>query len=297
MSDPLVSITSAFYNEEHYLLDMVKSVFAQTFTDWELILLDDGSTDRSLELAKSINDPRVRVYTNGTNIGRSKSLNKITTLARGKYIARFDADDMCGTTRIQREVDFLESHPEVDVVSCGAILLDSDDNPMGHRYAAPTHEEICRNPSRYIRMNHPGVLARKTWFENNPYDESISISVDANLWFRTYQHSTFANIPDTLFYYRFDKSFNLVKQFHSRKTNARYLFEHHKKDGHLGRAIAHWIFQYGKFITTVLMFATGLRKKLMGIRNVDKMSDEDKNKYLAELKMIKSLPLPMTPSP
>jgi len=81
MSTPLVSVTSAFYNVGPDLFDMVRSIFAQTFTDWELVLLDDGSTDDSLQLAQSIDHPKVRVFTNGRNLGIPTSLNKLTKLS------------------------------------------------------------------------------------------------------------------------------------------------------------------------------------------------------------------------
>ena len=123
MNKPLVSITSAFYNTGPMILDMIKSVFAQTFTDWELLLLDDGSTDNTLELVQSIDDPKVKVFTNGQNKGRSFSLNRLTNLANGKYIARMDSDDMSSTNRIAKQVELMESQPEVDVCGAGIDYL------------------------------------------------------------------------------------------------------------------------------------------------------------------------------
>src|SRR5690554_4188978 len=91
---PSVSIGIPFFNAEAYLLDAIKSVFAQTHQNWELILLDDGSTDRSLEIARSIDDPRVRVYSDGQNKHLAARLNEIARLARYEYLARMDADDL-----------------------------------------------------------------------------------------------------------------------------------------------------------------------------------------------------------
>jgi glycosyltransferase involved in cell wall biosynthesis len=292
MSTPLVSITSAFYNEESYLLDMVKSVFAQTFTDWELILVDDGSTDKSLQLARSVDDPRVRVFSNGRNLGRSATLNKITMLSRGKYIARFDADDMCSPTRIEKEFNFLENHPEIDVVSTGVISLGRGDVPLGHNFALPTHEQICEDPMRYIAISHPAAMGRKNWFEKNPYDESISISIDANLWFRTYQHSNFANIPEPLFYYRLKKAFTLKKQFNSRKTSAKYLFDYYNKTGHPVKALTCLVSRYGKFAITLFAFAFGIQKVIMAKRYTP-IAEEKFQLYLKEISQIKNTKLPI----
>jgi glycosyltransferase involved in cell wall biosynthesis len=292
MKMPLVSITSAFHNEEAYLLDLIKSVFAQTFTDWELILVDDGSTDNSLQIARSINDPRIRVFTNGQNLGRSASLNKITTLARGKYIARFDADDMCGMTRIQKQVEFIESQPEVDAVGSGVCYIDRDDMPVGHYRPPLSHSEICKHPSSKLGILHGTILARKSWFERNAYDESLPIAVDFALLFCTHSQSTFANISEPLYYYRLDQSFNLKKQFCARRVAAKFLFEYYRNVGHWGKGIANWVIQYGKFVVTVLMFATGLRKKLMAKR-YNPISDRDLEFYKQEISEIKNIELPI----
>lgn len=293
MNTPLVSITSAFYNEGPILLDMVKSVFAQTFTDWELVLLDDGSTDDSLQIAKSIDDPRVRVYSNSCNVGKSASLNKITTLSRGKYIARFDADDMCSPRRIEREVEFLEKYPKVDVVSTGVINLGSGDVPLGQNFLdISTHDEICRRPLKYIYLSHPAAMGRKKWFEENLYDETISISVDANLWFRTYQHSTFANIPEPLFYYRLNKAFTFKKQFNSRKTTAMFQYDYYKNKGHLGQALGSLLLQYGKLAITLFAFVLGMRESVMTKRHEPIIEDEIQF-HLQEISKIKKIELPI----
>lgn len=294
MTTPLVSITSAFHNEESYLLDVIKSVFAQTFTDWELILIDDGSTDNSLQVAQSVDDPRLKVYSNGSNLGRSASLNKLNFLARGKYIARFDADDMCSKTRIEKQVDFMESHSEVDIVGTGVCYLDNDDIVVGHYSPPPSHNQICRQPTRMLWILHGTILGKKEWFQKNAYDESLSISVDYNLFFRTYKHSIFANIPEPLYYYRLDQSFNLKKQLKARYSSAKFLFENQKKNGHYFKACFDWLTQYAKFIATVLMFATGVRGRLMA-RRYNNISEDDQKRYIEELSHIKNIELPIRP--
>lgn len=292
MSTPLVSITSAFYNPGAGLLDMVRSVFAQTFTDWELILVDDGSTDNSLQVAKSIDDPRIRVFTNGRNLGRSVSLNKITTVARGKYIARMDADDMSGLTRIQKQVELIESEPEVDVVGSGICYLDKDDSPTGHWHAPLSHEEICRQPSRTFRICHGSILGKRSWFEKHRYDESIPFAVDFKFFLDSYEQSKFDNVPEPLYYYRLDQSFNLKKQLTARWISANFLFEYHKQAGRWGQALTNWAIQYGKFATTMLMFTSGLRKRLMA-RRFKSLADMDMAFYTQEIRKIKSIELPI----
>jgi glycosyltransferase involved in cell wall biosynthesis len=235
----------------------------------------------------------VRVLANRKNIGRSASLNKLNSLARGKYIARLDADDMCSKTRIQRQVDFMESHPEVDIVGTEVCYLDRNHTPIGRHFTlSPSHDKICRHPSRMLGIIHGTILGKREWFQKNPYDEALSISVDCDLFLRTYKHSTFANITEPLYYYRLDQSFVLKKQFHTRRTNAKLLFQHYGNIGCRCKACANWALQYGKFVATVLMFATGLRKKLMAKR-YDPTGDRDLEFYEQEVTEIRNTELPI----
>jgi len=103
----LVTIGTGSYNDGADLLKMIKSVIAQTYQNWELIIINDGSTDNSFDIKEIINDSRIRFYSNEGNIGRAKTLNKITKLAKGKYIARMDADDLCVPERIEKQVSVL----------------------------------------------------------------------------------------------------------------------------------------------------------------------------------------------
>jgi glycosyltransferase involved in cell wall biosynthesis len=289
---PLVSITSAFYNEEPFLLEMVKSVFCQTFPDWELILLDDGSTDNSLQIAKSIDDPRVRVFANGQNLGRSVSLNRLTGLARGKYIARMDADDISSSTRIEKQVELLESRGDVDVVGTGLFYLDENDKPVGcHRYPT-THPEICRYPSRFLGIVHGTVVATKTWFERHIYNEALRIAVDSDMLFKACRDSIFTNIPEPLYYYRLDQSFHLGKQFMARKASARFLFEYYKNAGRLDLAVYNWAVQYGKQGCTLMAFAVGLREKLMS-RRYEPLAASQYDYCTQEIEKIKDTKLPL----
>lgn len=285
-SAPMVSVTSAFYNTGPYVLDMIESILAQTFEDWELVLLDDGSTDNSLELVRSITDDRIRVVVNDCNLGRSASLNRLCRLARGRYIARMDSDDMSAPTRIAKQVAYLEAHLNVDAVGTAALYIDRDNEPLGWRAVPQNHEDICCNPSRMINMIHGSILARRTWFERFPYDESLRISVDSNLFFKTYAQSTFGNIAEPLYFYRFEPSFTLRKQWDSRRANAKFLFDQHRRAGRLSSAAYHWCIQYAKFAVTTLAFATGQRRKLMAHR-FKPLSAEQEQCYQADMNLIK----------
>ena len=211
--NPLVTIGIPFYNNKGTLLDAVKSVFAQTFTDWELILLDDGSTDRSLQIAKSIDDPRVRVFSDGENKKLPARLNQIIEMARGKYIARMDADDLCSPKRFEKQVKLLEKNQSLDVLGTGMVYLGENDVPLGHWLAPPEHADICKEPYRTFRLSHGTIIAKKSWLQKNRYGESTPLAQDFNLWLRTYKHSKFGNVPEALYYYRCEYSFNHKKRF------------------------------------------------------------------------------------
>jgi len=292
MNSPLVTVSSAFYNTGPALLDMVKSVFAQTFTDWELLLINDGSTDESLAIAESVDDPRVRIYSNDRNRGRSFSLNRITELARGKYIARMDSDDLCSPTRIEKQVRLLESDSRLDAVSAGVIYLDKQDNPIGDMVTPKNHDEICRTPWRTIHVVHGALMAKRKFFQTYPYREDLSLAVDFNLFLRSHAHSVFGNVQEPLYYYRLDNSFNLKKQYWARKFGARFLFDYYRLHGSMSMAIRVAAYQYFKFAATLALFASGQRNKLMAKR-FNRLDEAKIEFYRNELGRIKSVPLPL----
>jgi len=287
---PLVSVVSAFYNTGPLILDMIRSIMAQTWTDWELVLINDGSTDETLKIAQSVDDPRIRIFSNDRNRGRAYSLNRGTREARGKYIARMDSDDICSPTRLEKEVRLLESNPALDAVSTGVIYLDKNDNPTGDMVCPTDHEAICATPWRTIHLVHGAMMARKEYFLKTPYREDIPIAIDFNMFFRSYHYSRFGNVPEPLYYYRLDGSFNLKKQYASRRVAASFLFEyyHHNKQTFTG--LKYGAAQYIKFIVTLVCFLTGLREKLMANRYVP-LDEHKVQTYLNEIKMIKTTKL------
>jgi len=289
---PLVSVVSAFYNTGPLILDMIRSIMAQTWTDWELVLINDGSTDDTLKIAQSVDDPRIRIFSNDRNRGRAVSLNRGTREARGKYIARMDSDDICSPTRLEKEVRLLESNPALDAVSTGVIYLDKNDNPTGDMVCPTEHEAICATPWRTIHMVHGAMMARKEYFLKTPYREDIPMAIDYNMFLRSHQYSKFSNVPEPLYYYRLDNSFNLKKQFTARKVSASFLYDYYKKNGRIVKALQYSAGQYVKYAITVLCFAAGLRKKLMAWRYLY-LTEEKMEYYRREVEAIKSVTLPL----
>jgi len=274
------------------MLDMIRSVFAQTFTDWELVLLDDGSTDNSLQIAKSINDSRVKVFTNERNLGIPASLNRLTILSNGKYIARMDSDDISAINRIQRQLEFMEANPNIDVLGCGLIYLGQKDIPLGHRFAPVTHEQICKSPTRSYEMAHPTIMAKKTWFQKYKYNESISRSSDYELFLRTHNLSKYTNIPQPLFYYRLVTHFNIKKLANHRHCNAKFIFDYHMQRKCLCMGMIDSLLPYLKLAIDISTYSLMGKEKLLS-RRYEHIDEIKKESYIQELEYIKNIKLPL----
>ena len=181
----------------------IVSVFAQTFADWELLLVDDGSRDCSLACATSLSDPRVRVVSDGRTLGLPARLNEIAQLARGDRVARMDGDDVMHPRRLEVQWRYLDEHPEVDVLGTAGYAIDGDDRVYGTRSTRP----LTRDARAFLGNDlllHSAVMARREWFRTNPYNESLLRSQDKELWCRTRETSTFAKILEPLMFIRED---------------------------------------------------------------------------------------------
>jgi len=199
--DVLVTIGIPFYNAEKYLELVILSVFNQTYKNWELILLDDGSTDNSLNIAKSFNNIRIKVVADGVNKGLIYRLNQLTNMANGEYYARMDADDIMHTERIYKQLNYLLEHPEVDVVGTSYYSIDTSNQIIG--------KTIVNNKPYSVSsvlkggcFAHPTIMGKTEWFRKNPYDVGMTRMEDFELWVRTVNTSRFENIPEPLFFYR-----------------------------------------------------------------------------------------------
>ena len=218
--DPAVSIGLPFLNAGATLSAAVRSILAQTFTDWELILLDDGSSDDSLAIARSFVDPRIRVVSDGCNQGISHRLNQAVRMARGQYFFRMDGDDLAFPERLQRQHDFLVQHPEVDLVASNAVFFKHAEDVLGILKVAGHHAGIVARPHAGFYMPHPSWAGRRQWFADNPYNPDFNGAEDQELLYRTCRSSVFACIEEPLICYR-ETGRDFAKMFKRRKTLAR----------------------------------------------------------------------------
>jgi glycosyltransferase involved in cell wall biosynthesis len=259
---PLVSIALPMLDSKKTLEEAILSVVWQAYREWELLVMDDGSSDHSAEIARSFNDPRIRVVADGVHRGLPAQLNRAVQMARGKYFARMDADDVAYPSRFQRQFDFLESHPDVDLVGGSIAIFRSDGTLLGLRRPPASHAEICARPWAGFPMAHPTWMGRVEWFCQNPYRTDALRMEDRELLFRTYSRSRFANIPQVLLGYRED-SLSLAKLLLARKNTCKLAAEYareHKKFSLAGRTIAG---QAARSLVEALALSTGLGYKLL----------------------------------
>ena len=201
MSNPLVTVLIPVYNAGEYLKESIESILAQTYEDFELIIINDGSTDSSQQVIDLFNDHRIISKTNPSNIGLVGTLNKGIDLAKGKYIVRMDQDDISTPDRLVEQVQFMESNPEIGLAG---TLLETIGNRNEKVNFLCSDEEIRFRLlfSTYIR--HPSVIIRKKVLDDYhlKYRPEFPHVEDHDLWVRMAEHCQLAIMPKVLLKYR-----------------------------------------------------------------------------------------------
>lgn len=199
---PLVSIGMPVQNSSRTIGVAIRSLLAQTFGDWELLVIDDGSTDNTPKIVSQHEDKRIRLQVDGFRLGLAVRLNQAIELSRGKYFARMDSDDVAYPLRLERQVSYLQANPEVDLVGAWTLVFGRHGAAIGKRIAPQTHEAICARPMAGFPVAHPTYLGRLEWFRCYRYHESRLRCEDQDLLLRSYRYSRFANLPEILLGYR-----------------------------------------------------------------------------------------------
>lgn len=204
MANPKISVLMSAYNSAAYLRDAIESILDQTYTAFEFIIINDGSKDQSTEIIQSYNDTRIRLVQNVRNLGLIVSLNKGIELARGKYIARMDADDISIKERLEKQVCFFETHQNIGVVGSFIEVIDKNGAVLGYKTFPETHLDICWAMLFYCPIAHPSVMMKASIFKNKnlKYDEEYLHVEDYELWTRLVEYTRFANIPEVLLRHR-----------------------------------------------------------------------------------------------
>jgi glycosyltransferase involved in cell wall biosynthesis len=232
MADPQLTVLLPVYNAGGYLRRAVLSILKQTFIDWELLVIDDASTDGAVEGIADIADPRILIKRNSRNLGLAATLNVGIDLARGRYLARMDQDDIAYPERFTHQFEVLDRNPEIDLVGVRCIAIDENDEPVGVLPFALTHRELCANPWRGFYLPHPTWLGRIEWFRKHRYASPAPyLCEDQELLLRTYTESCFAMLPEVLFAYRIRSSPAWRKSYKTRTSVLKMQIKHFSGKG------------------------------------------------------------------
>ena len=206
-NSPLVSVVMSVYNGERFLKESIESLLNQTYKNIEIILINDGSTDRSREIVSSFQDKRIIFIDRNYNLGLTKSLNEGLKHVRGDYIARLDVGDIALPSRIAEQVQFLEQHPEVGILGTGIELFYN--NHLIKTYLYPSEDDAIRDKLLHFvnPLPHSTLMMRRTILEQlNGYCERFVRSQDYDLLLRALDMTRLASLPKVLVRWRFAPS-------------------------------------------------------------------------------------------
>jgi len=212
MNNVKASVVMPVYNAERFVGDAIESVLRQTFEDFEFLIFDDGSRDRSLEIIRSYQDPRIRLIISEENVGYVTHLNRGIDEAKGKYYIRMDADDICLPTRFEKQLDFMEKHPEVGL--CGTWV---ETFGVKRRFRRPpAHDSGIRlHLLNGTTIDHPTAIIRTRVLREHQlyYRQEYLYTEDYDMWVRLAKLTQMANIPEVLLLYRMhDSNVGVVKK-------------------------------------------------------------------------------------
>lgn len=200
---PFISVIMPVYNAEKYLKEAIDSILAQTVKDYELLIIDDGSTDHTIEIVKEyiLKDSRVVLLQNEQNLGVSKTLNRGLEAARGKYIARMDADDIALPTRFHKQLEYMEHHENVAILSCGLQCFGANNAVLGTTVGV---DKVKVSLLFNSCLGHPGYMMRGDILRKYHlcYNEANQYAEDYELLCDTLAYGEIDNYPEILMRYR-----------------------------------------------------------------------------------------------
>lgn len=204
MSLPKVSVIMSVYNGMPFLKDAVKSILNQTYKNFEFIIVDDASKDKTWSYLKSLKDPRVKIIKNKKNLGLAASLNIALRLAQGDYVARMDADDVSLPKRFETQVRFLKSHQDIDLCGTWVDLIDDKRVRIGEKKYPIKDKDIKKVLNWYSAIIHPTFMARKKVYRKlKGYNPKFDLAEDYEFLLRAKREYKMANIPQKLLLWRF----------------------------------------------------------------------------------------------
>ena len=262
---PLVSVIMSMRNSASTVGAAVRSVQLQSLCDWELIIIDDGSSDQSSSIVSSFGDKRIRLVREQQSTGLATRLNQAVDLARADLIARMDADDVCFPERLARQVARLREEPQLDLVSCGAVVFTSDGELVGELPVGLDHQDIVARPFMGFPFPHPTWCGRAVWFRSNPYDSRLRYAEDQDLLLRSFRHSRFGALDKVLLGYRQDQ-LSLKKLLPGRATFMASLWRHALGTGEFLPMLSGLTNQVAKGLVDITTVGFGLNRPMQQYR-------------------------------
>lgn len=221
---PKISVIMPVYNSEAYIRYAIESILNQTFSDFEFIIIDGASKDKSYEITQKYaqNDGRIVSLKTDENIGLIETLNMAIRIARGKYIARMDADDISLLDRLSKQFEYMEKNPEIGISGGTMQIVDMNGRVIGQRSYHLKDEEIRKNIFRHSPFSHPLIIIRKSVLDKAGfYDPEYNDAEDYELYFRIGKYAKFGNLVDILLKYRVHKNSVTISKI--KKMEARTL--------------------------------------------------------------------------
>jgi len=215
INKPKVTVLMPVYNGEKYLHEAIESILNQTFTDFEFLIINDGSTDNSISIIESYNDSRIRLINNEKNLGLIDTLNNGIDLAKGEYIARMDCDDISLLKRLEKQIDFLKKNPSACLVATHIALIDENGNSVGYWSEDMKTVSISQIKSMIPEENciaHPTVMIKKEVVKAIKYNKAFKHNEDWGLWLTLLsQGYALAKVDEPLLKYRIHSEGTTVK--------------------------------------------------------------------------------------
>jgi glycosyltransferase involved in cell wall biosynthesis len=199
MKTPLISVLMPVYNAERFLNEAIDSILIQTLYDFEFVIIDDGSSDKSVDIILSYSDPRIKFYQNKINLGISATLNRGIELCQARYIARMDADDISHPNRLERQYEFIKLHSDGVLFSCWAVEVSEDRKPITIGRLKPEH--YYYNLTFCCWIYHPTMIYRKDAIQSiGKY--TVPYSEDFELIWQILRRYKIYHLPEVLLEYR-----------------------------------------------------------------------------------------------
>jgi len=261
-SEPVVSIALSMHNAARTIESALRSLLAQSYPNWELILIDDGSADDGLSRVERYVDARFRIVSDGQQRGLAARLNQAIELARGRYLTRMDADDIAYPERLERQLAFLEEHPEVDLLGTGMVIFAGHGHPVGVYNVRTTHEAICARPLSGFYLAHPTWTGRIEWFRKWGYDPVCRKAQDQDLLLRAWRSSCYAALFEPLVGYRQDE-LSVRKSWLGRYYFSRAILRVTARERRLTAGVAAVIVQAVKLVIDTLTIGAGVARTLL----------------------------------